>query len=80
MPLKKAYRKEVNSLAKNYIYYITKVDFLLAFKAAYDKTFTKENILGSFRGAGIVPFNPEAVLLRLNPKFYTPIPQPTNIT
>jgi len=67
-------------LARNHIYHITKVDFIPVFKAAYEKAFTKENILGSFRGAGIVPFDPEAVLSNLNLNLHTPTPQPTNTT
>ena len=34
-PLKRAYRHKINSLIRNYINYITKLEFLLAFKAAY---------------------------------------------
>ena len=79
-PLKKAYGLEVDGLAKNHIYHMTKVDFIPAFKAAYKKTFTKENILGSFRGAGIVPFDPEVVLSKLDIRLRTPTPRPTDIS
>ena len=44
-----------------------------AFKAAYEYLITKSNIRVGFRGIGLVPFNPKAVLLKLNVKLWTPI-------
>ena len=70
MLLKKVYKLKVNSLVKNYIYYITKVNFILAFKVVYKKIFIKKNILGSFKGASIILFNLEVILLKLNIYFY----------
>jgi hypothetical protein len=49
----------------NYIYYISKEIFLLAFKAAYKYTFTKKNAYIGFRGARLVLFNLDTVLLKL---------------
>jgi hypothetical protein len=40
--------------------------FLLAFKAAFKKLITKENICAGFRGAGLVLHNLEAVILKLD--------------
>jgi hypothetical protein len=34
-PLKRSYSNSILALARNYIYYISKETFLLAFKAAY---------------------------------------------
>jgi hypothetical protein len=34
-PLKRAYSREIEALICNYINYITKLEFLLAFKAAF---------------------------------------------
>jgi hypothetical protein len=48
---------------RNYINYITKLEFLLTFKAVFHTLIIKSNILGGFRGAGLVPFDPKAVLL-----------------
>ena len=62
------------ALARNYIYHISKETFLLAFKAAYKHTFTKENARAGFRGAGLVPFNPDAVLSKLNVRLRTLTP------
>ncbi|KAF1931469.1 uncharacterized protein M421DRAFT_34301, partial [Didymella exigua CBS 183.55] len=35
-------------------------------KTAYYKAITKDNIYRGFRGAGLVPFDPERVLLKLD--------------
>jgi hypothetical protein len=64
--LKRSYSNSILALARNYIYYISKETFLLAFKAAYDLTFTKENAYAGFRGARLVLFNLDIVLLKLN--------------
>ncbi|KAH9238012.1 hypothetical protein K456DRAFT_1941190, partial [Colletotrichum gloeosporioides 23] len=50
------------------ITYITKLEFFLAFKAAFFQTFSPENIFRGFRGARLIPYNPQAVLLKLNPR------------
>jgi hypothetical protein len=56
---------------RNHIYYISKETFLLAFKAAYELTFTKQNARAGFKGARLVLFNLEAVLLKLNIRLRT---------
>ena len=61
---------------KLYINHITKLEFLPAFKEAWKATFTKENICGGFRGAGLVPYDPEHVILNLDIKLQTPPPPP----
>jgi hypothetical protein len=63
-------------MMRNKITRITKLKFLPCFKAAFDASTTKSNILGGFRGAGIVPFNPEAVTSKLEVRLRTP-PLPT---
>lgn len=72
--LKRAYSREVKHFIKSHINYITKVEFLLAFKAAHFIAMTKDNIKGGFRGAGLVPFNPKAVISQLDVKLRTPTP------
>lgn len=57
-----------------HINHITKVEFFLAFRAAYIASMTTNNIAGAFRGAGLVPFDPQAVLSRLDVKLRTPTP------
>jgi len=47
-PLKRAYGHQVNSLKRDYINYITRLQFLPAFCAAYDYLIIEENIYVSF--------------------------------
>lgn len=42
--LKTVYSKQIKHLVKNKIYYIMKVEFLLAFKQAFKQVFTLSNI------------------------------------
>ena len=56
--LKRAYSHQIEDFIKAYINYIIKVEFFIAFKAAYLKSITSENAKAGFRGAGLVPFNP----------------------
>jgi hypothetical protein len=46
--LKRAYSDSISVLVRSCIYYINKETFLLAFKAAYEKAFTAENICAGF--------------------------------
>jgi hypothetical protein len=71
-PLKRAYSREIKSLIQHHINYITKLEFLLAFKVAYDRSFTLTNILSAFRRAGLVPLQLDTVLLRLDVQLRTP--------
>jgi len=59
---------------RNHITHISKIEFLPCFKRAFDAAITKTNIQGSFRGAGLVPYDPEAVLSKLNVHLRTPSP------
>jgi hypothetical protein len=65
-PLKQAYGDEINSLAQYSTKKIKKEAFLPAFKAAFKKSMTKENIYAGFRGAGLVLHNLEAVISRID--------------
>jgi hypothetical protein len=73
-PLKRAYSREVEGLIRHHINHITKLEFLPAVKAAYDRSFTPTNICSAFSGAGLVPHQPDAVLLKLNVQLRTPTP------
>lgn len=64
--LKLRYGNELIVFIKAYINHITKVEFFQAFCSVYFATMIKENILGVFRGAGLIPFNPEAVIFKLD--------------
>jgi hypothetical protein len=73
-PLKRAYSREVESLIRHHINHITKLEFLPAFKIAFDRSFTSANICSAFRGAGLVPLQPETVLSKLDVQLRTPTP------
>jgi hypothetical protein len=70
--LKRYYGDEISLLARSRIYYINKETFLLAFKVAFKKIFTLENIRVGFRGAELVPHDPEVMLLKLDIQLRTP--------
>jgi hypothetical protein len=46
--LKRYYSNKILLLARSRIYYINKETFLLAFKVAFKKTFTLENVRAEF--------------------------------
>lgn len=77
--LKLRYGDELSTFIKAHINHITKVEFFQAFRNAYFATMTKENILGAFRGSGIVPVDPEAVISKLDVVLQTPTPLQTPI-
>jgi hypothetical protein len=69
--LKRAYGDEISALARDRIYYINKQTFLLAFKVAFKKAFTRENACAGFRGAGLCLHDLQAVLLKLDVQLRT---------
>jgi hypothetical protein len=73
-PLKQAYKKEIRGLADSYINYVDKKAFLATFLEVYNRAILKSNILSSFRATGLVPLDPEVVLLKLKVKPHTPTP------
>jgi len=62
------YSAEILYFIKMQITLIIKSEFFLAFKAAFCWTFTKENVLGGFCRAGLLPYNSQAVLSKLDVK------------
>jgi hypothetical protein len=78
--LKRKYSDAILVLARSRVYYISKETFLLAFKATFKKVFTQKNVCAGFRGAKLVLYNLEAVLLKLNVKLRTlTLPQLDNV-
>ena len=57
-----------------YINYISKLEFLYAFYKAFFTSITERNIQGSFAGAGLILFDPEKVLSKLDIKLCTLTP------
>jgi hypothetical protein len=58
--------KELRDLADSHIHHIDKKAFLATFGPVFDKAFSKDNILSSFRATGLVPHNPEVVLSKID--------------
>jgi hypothetical protein len=73
-PLKRAYKKEVGTLANSHINRIDKLAFLAAFLAVYQGVFSSDNIKAGFRATGLVPLDPGVVLSKLEIKPRTPSP------
>jgi hypothetical protein len=73
-PLKKAYGRQAEDLMRNRITHISKSEFLPCFKRAFNAAITASNIQGGFRGAGLVPFDPERVIIGLDVQLRTPSP------
>ena len=73
-PLKQAYSRQVENLIRMHINYVSKLEFLYAFREAFFTSITEKNIQGGFAGARIVPFDPERVLSKLDIKLRTPTP------
>ena len=57
--------------------HIAKEDFLSALIKAFPLAMTPDNVQCGFRGAGLVPFNPDRVLQELDVKLKTPTPPGT---
>jgi len=48
------------------ITYISKLEFLCAFREAFFASITKNNIQGGFVGAGFIPYDLERVIFKLD--------------
>ena len=73
-PLKRAYSRAIEELMRARVTHITKEEFLPAVYAAHKAAMTESNIRGGFRGAGIIPFDPEHVISQLDVRLQTPPP------
>ena len=75
--LKRAYGRMVETKIRNGINHIDKLDFLEAYPLARIEAFKPETIKNSFGAAGLVPFEPERVISKLNIRLRTPTPPPS---
>lgn len=64
--LKRSYGLQIEHFIKAYINHISKVEFFIAFKAAYEQSITVQNGQAGFQGAGLVPYDPKAVISKLD--------------
>ena len=79
-PLKRAYYTELDNWTRWAVTQVKKETFLPAFQIAFNKAITRENMLAGFRGAGLVPHDPERVLSKLDGVLRTPTPPPPEAT
>ncbi|EDN93356.1 hypothetical protein SS1G_09222 [Sclerotinia sclerotiorum 1980 UF-70] len=70
-PLKYLYNQQIENFIKVYITHITKTEFFQAFKAVYIEAIPISNGKAGFRKAGLIPFNPEIVLSKLDIRIRT---------
>ena len=73
--LKRAYTKELENTFRVGMTHVDKLEFLEIYKRVRLQVFTKSNILGAFRGDGLHPFSPTAVLDVLNASLGPTTPQ-----
>jgi hypothetical protein len=64
-PLKHAYGREVQELARQGVFHVDKQDFLQTYQSIRGTVFTQQNIQAGFQAAGLVPACPERVLSSL---------------
>ena len=72
--LKRSYEQVIKDLIRAYITHVFKEDFFPAFYKAFTAIMTESNIQGGFRGAGLVPYDPDYVISQLDVKLHTPTP------
>ncbi|KAI9042945.1 uncharacterized protein KD926_004736 [Aspergillus affinis] len=63
-PLKQLYGQRISDAIQNGIEFIDK-DFLYHYQHVHPKAFSSSNIRSSFQATGLVPYNPDRVLLKL---------------
>ena len=57
-----------------YGWFVTKLEFLCGFYKAFFASITKGNIQGGFAGAGLMPYDLERVISKLDVRLRTPTP------
>jgi hypothetical protein len=82
--LKQAYRQEVEKRIGLDINHIDKNEFLTIYPSVHTAALSERNIQSGFRATGLVPYNPEQVLARLNTQMRTPqglpiVPKPPGL-
>ena len=72
--LKRAYARLIELKMRARINYIDKLDFLEAYPTARIEAFKSETIKNSFAAAGLMPYNPNRVISKLDIRLRTPTP------
>ena len=73
-PLKPAYGRPINLFIQVSIIHITKAEFFIAYLAAHNAIFTEKNIKARFRSTGILPWDPDSIISKLDVHLHTPTP------
>ena len=55
-----------------HINHVSKLEFLCTFRETFFASMTEKNIQGGFAGAGLIPYDPERVLSKLDVQLQTP--------
>jgi hypothetical protein len=74
--LKRSYGRQIEDLIRVGVNYIDKSDFLSAYCVARIESLTSNTIRSGFGATGLVPYDPERVLSKLNTQLRTPTPPP----
>lgn len=74
LPLPLRYGKQVEDTIRTNVNHITKLEFLPAFKTAFNAALTSQNIKSGFQATGLVPFDPDVILTKLDIQLQTPRP------
>jgi hypothetical protein len=72
--LKRFYGQQIEEYMRNGLNHIDKADFLTAYIMARNESMTTNTVRSGFSATGLVPFDPERVLLKLNTQLRTPTP------
>lgn len=78
--LKRSYGRQVEDLIRAGVSHINKSDFLLAYLTARTESITSNTVRSGFAATGLVPYDPERVLSKLNTQLRTPTPPPPPAT
>lgn len=71
-PLEVSYGKQIEQMMRLQIAYIMKDDFSAAFSQAFKASFTPSSLQTGFKATGLISYNPESVLVRLDIMPVTP--------
>jgi hypothetical protein len=74
--LKRSYGRQIEDLMRVGVNHIDKSDFLPAYFTARTEALTLNTVRSGFAAAGLVPYDPERVLSKLNTQLRTPTPPP----
>jgi hypothetical protein len=78
--LKRSYGRQIEDLMRVGVNHIDKSDFLPAYLTARTEALTSNTVRSGFAAAGLVPYDPERVLSKLNSYLRTPTPPPPPTT